>query len=146
MKMHLNFTTRDIDAAVGFYSTLLGAPPSKSLPDYALFVTDDPGLELALDRDGAAIAGSGQHFGIVVDSIHAVDAQIARLAAAGYATDVEREETCCYANQTKVWASDPDGRRWETYVVHADTAERDDADTSCCRTDAAVTSDATCCT
>jgi len=42
--------------------------------------------------------------------------------------DVEREETCCYANQTKVWASDPEGRRWETYFVHEDTEERDQDD------------------
>jgi lactoylglutathione lyase len=118
MKMHLNLATRNLDAAIAFYSTLLDAKPEKSLADYALFVTDRPGLELALDLDANAAAGPGQHFGIVVDSVDAVDAQIARLSAAGYPTDVEREETCCYANQTKVWASDPEGRRWETYVVH----------------------------
>jgi catechol 2,3-dioxygenase-like lactoylglutathione lyase family enzyme len=131
MKMHLNLATRDIDAGVAFYSTLLGAAPDKKRGDYALFITDQPGLELALDLDDRAEAAIGQHFGIVVETVEAVDAQIARLEAAGYAIDVEREETCCYANQTKVWASDPEGRRWETYVVHADTAERDD-DPSCC--------------
>jgi catechol 2,3-dioxygenase-like lactoylglutathione lyase family enzyme len=132
MKMHLNLATRDLDGAIAFYSTLLGAHPAKQLDDYALFVTEQPGLELALDRDPAAFAGRSEHFGIVVDSSDAVDAQIARLTAAGYATDVEREETCCYANQTKVWASDPDGRRWETYVVHADTDARDGDDAACC--------------
>ena len=145
MKMHLNLATRDIDASVAFYSTLLGAKPAKALADYALFITEQPGLELALDIDPNAAAGRGQHFGIVVDSAEAVDAQIARLEAAGYPTDIEREETCCYAKQTKVWASDPEGRRWETYVVHADTEERDDAETECCRTEAAVAAGATCC-
>jgi len=132
MKMHLNLATRDIDASVAFYSTLFGAAPAKKLDDYALFITEQPGLELALDFDADAKAAFGQHFGIVVDSPDAVDAQIARLAGAGYATDIEREETCCYANQTKVWASDPEGRRWETYFVHEDTEERDQDDTSCC--------------
>jgi catechol 2,3-dioxygenase-like lactoylglutathione lyase family enzyme len=132
MKMHLNLTTRDLDASVAFYSTLLGALPAKTLPDYALFITDNPGLELALDLDGGAVAAPGQHFGIVVESPDAVEAQVERLKTAGYAIDVEREETCCYANQTKVWASDPEGRRWETYFVHDDTSNRDDADTSCC--------------
>jgi catechol 2,3-dioxygenase-like lactoylglutathione lyase family enzyme len=145
MKMHLNLATRDLDAAVAFYSTLLGAQPAKQLADYALFVTEQPGLELALDRDSRAVAGHGQHFGIVADAPEAVDAQIARLQAAGYATEIEREETCCYANQTKVWASDPEGRRWETYFVHAETEDRDDVDTTCCRSDAAVASGATCC-
>jgi catechol 2,3-dioxygenase-like lactoylglutathione lyase family enzyme len=145
MKMHLNLATRDLDASVAFYSTLLAAQPAKKLGDYALFITEQPGLELALDLDAAASAARGQHFGIVVDSAAAVDAQIARLEAAGYATDIEREETCCYATQTKVWASDPEGRRWETYVVHEETEQRDDVDASCCRTDAAVAAGATCC-
>jgi catechol 2,3-dioxygenase-like lactoylglutathione lyase family enzyme len=125
MKMHLNLATRDLDRSVAFYSTLLGAQPMKKLADYALFVTEQPGLELALDLDAGAVAGHGQHFGIVVESSDAVDAQIARLTAAGYATDVERDETCCYAVQTKVWASDPEGRRWETYVVHEESEARD---------------------
>lgn len=145
MKMHLNLGTRDLDASVRFYSTLLGARAVKQRADYALFVTEDPGLELALDHDASAAAPSGHHFGIVVDDVAAVDAQIERLQAAGYATEIEREETCCYANQTKVWASDPEGRRWETYVVHAESEQRDDEDRTCCRTDAALVAGATCC-
>jgi len=133
MKMHLNLATRDLDASIAFYTTLLGAEPAKKLDDYALFITEQPGLELALDYDKDAKAGGGQHFGIVVDSPDAVDVQIRRLEVAGYAIDVEREETCCYANQTKVWASDPEGRRWETYFVHEDTEQRDqDAGATCC--------------
>ena len=125
MKMHVNFATRNLDASVAFYSTLFDAQPAKRLDDYALFVVDEPGLELALDLDKDACAAPGQHFGIAVETSAAVDAQISRLDRAGYATDVEREETCCYASQTKVWASDPEGRRWETYFVHEDTEERD---------------------
>lgn len=132
MKMHLNLATRDLDASVAFYSTLLGTMPAKTLPDYALFITDSPGLELALDLDGGALAPPGQHFGIVVESPDAVEAQAERLRSAGYAIDLEREETCCYANQTKVWASDPEGRRWETYFVHDERADRDGDDAPCC--------------
>lgn len=145
MKMHLNLATRDLDRSVAFYSMLLGAEPAKKLPDYALFITQQPGLELALDFDSNAVAGRGEHFGIVVDSAEAVDVQIARLQAAGQAVDIERQETCCYANQTKVWVTDPDGRRWETYFVHEESEVRDDADMSCCRTEVAVAAGATCC-
>jgi catechol 2,3-dioxygenase-like lactoylglutathione lyase family enzyme len=132
MKMHLNLATRDLNASVAFYATLLGTAPAKQLGDYALFITEQPGLELALDLDEEAKAAPGQHFGIVAETIDAVDAQISRLEVAGYAIEVEREATCCYANQTKVWANDPEGRRWETYVVHRDTNERDNQDTACC--------------
>ena len=137
MKMHLNLATRDLDRSVAFYSTLLAAEPANKRPDYALFITREPGLELALDLDSKAVTGRGEHFGIVVDSAEAVDAQIARLQSAGHAVDIEREETCCYANQTKVWATDPDGRRWETYFVHEETEARDSADASCCASDGA---------
>ena len=132
MKTHLNLGARDLAKSVAFYRTLLDAEPAKSFDDYALFITDDPGLELALDRDANAEAGRAEHFGVVVDSSAAVDAAIARLQTAGLAVDVEREETCCYAKQTKVWAADPDGRRWEVYTVLEETEERNEGGISCC--------------
>ena len=132
MKMHLNLGTRDLAKSIAFYRTLLDAEPAKSFDDYALFITDDPGLELALDRDLKAEAGRSAHFGVVVDSAEAVDAAIARLQSAGLTIDIEREETCCYAKQTKVWAADPVGRRWEVYTVLDDTETRNDGDTTCC--------------
>jgi catechol 2,3-dioxygenase-like lactoylglutathione lyase family enzyme len=131
MKTHLNLATKDLDASVAFYRTLLLTEPTKNYADYALFLTDEPGLELALDLDPQTNVGEGAHYGIVVDTTEDVDAAIARFQAASYPIDVEREETCCYAVQNKVWATDPDGRRWETYYVVAETAERDEA-SSCC--------------
>lgn len=125
MKTHLNLRTRDLDRSVAFYRTLLDAEPAKHFNDYALFLTEQPGLELALDADPAAIVSDTAHYGVVVDTASGVDAAIARFEAAGIATDVEREETCCYALQTKVWAADPDGRRWEVYTVLEETAERE---------------------
>jgi catechol 2,3-dioxygenase-like lactoylglutathione lyase family enzyme len=138
MKMHLNLATRDLDASIAFYSTLLNMRPMKQLGDYALFVSQEPGLELALDLDRTVKLGTGEHFGIVVDSAEAVDAQAERLRNAGYAVDIEREETCCYAVQTKVWASDPEGRRWETYFVHEESDERDETEVSCCSEEVAA--------
>lgn len=139
MKMHLNLATRDLDASVAFYRTLLLAEPAKHYPDYALFLTEQPGLELALDLDGEANVREGAHYGVVVEKAADVDAAIARLQSAGYRIDVEIEETCCYAVQNKVWATDPDGRRWETYYVLAETEARDNEATSCCSTESATT-------
>jgi catechol 2,3-dioxygenase-like lactoylglutathione lyase family enzyme len=132
MKMHLNLATRDLAKSVAFYRTLLDAEPAKSFDDYALFITEDPGLELALDRDSAAKPGRSAHFGVVVESIEAVDAAVSRLQAAGLDVDVERDETCCYAKQTKVWAADPDGRRWEVYTVLEDSETRNEGGVTCC--------------
>ena len=135
MKMHLNLATRDLDASVAFYRTLLLAEPAKHFADYALFLSNEPGLELALDLDSNVTIGEGAHYGIAVESLEAVDTAIARLKRAGYPVDVEIDETCCYAVQNKVWATDPDGRRWETYFVLAETEERDNevsASPACC--------------
>jgi len=145
MKIHVNLATRDLAASVAFYRTLLDAAPAKHYADYALFVTDEPGLELALDADPAANAGGGAHYGIVVDKSQDVDAATARLRAAGHAVDIEMDGTCCYALQNKVWATDPDGRRWETYFVIADTEKRDEGDTDCCIVDESGGCVATCC-
>ena len=40
-----------------------------------------------------------------------------RLTAAGLATFDEGDTVCCYARQDKLWATDPDGNRWEVYVL-----------------------------
>ncbi len=132
MKTHLNFATSHLEASVSFYSTLLHAEPVKKLGDYALFITDEPGLELALDLRQDVRIADDVHFGIFVDTAIEVETAIERLAALGIAGSVEREDTCCYANQTKVWAVDPEGRRWEIYTVHEDTEVRDDETCSCC--------------
>jgi catechol 2,3-dioxygenase-like lactoylglutathione lyase family enzyme len=145
MKIHLSLPSAKLDESVSFYRTLLGAEPRKHHADYALFVVDDPGLELALDADPTTrVAADGSHFGIAVAGEEAVEAAIERLAAAGLAAVVERDTTCCYARQTKVWTSDPDGRRWEVYFVYEETAQRDAADGSCC-TEATCPEFAECC-
>ena len=132
MKTHLNLATNDLDKSIAFYSALLGAKPTKVLADYALFVTEQPGLELALDLQNHVEAGTDAHYGVYVETTADVENAIARLREAGLGSAIEREETCCYANQTKVWAVDPVGRRWEVYTVHEETEKKADGETTCC--------------
>ena len=140
MRTHLNLATSHLDQSVSFYSTLLDATPTKVLSDYALFVVDDPGIELALDLRESVRPATDSHFGICVETMDEVERAISRLSAVGLASTIEHEETCCYANQTKVWATDPEGRRWEVYTVHEETDDRDSADANCCNSDEAVRS------
>jgi catechol 2,3-dioxygenase-like lactoylglutathione lyase family enzyme len=132
MKTHISLDTVDLDRSVSFYSTLLNAAPAKIKPDYALFVTGEPELELALNLRETVQPANDAHYGIYVETADLVDDATERLTTAGFADSVEREETCCYAKQTKVWATDPDGRRWEVYSVLEDTNDRDGADSTCC--------------
>ncbi len=143
MKTHLNFATENLTRSVDFYSTLLNVKPKKVLADYALFITDQPGLELALDAVDVPPHLSGDHYGIFVETSEEVERAVKRLQDAGLAASIEREQTCCYANQTKVWATDPTGRRWEVYTVHEEIDERDSSDSTCCK--ATTGADRTCC-
>lgn len=135
MKTHISLSTSELVQSVAFYRTLLGAEPTKRRADYALFVTEAPALELALDRKTRAHVDDSTHYGIAVETADEVDSAIARLRLAGIAVSVERDATCCYAKQTKVWASDPDGRRWEVYAVLEETEARDDGSVTCCSDD-----------
>jgi predicted enzyme related to lactoylglutathione lyase len=132
MKTHLNLATADLAESVAFYATLLDASPAKLRDDYALFVTEKPGLELALDARGSVLPTQDAHYGICVDHVADVERSIARLERAGLVSSIEREETCCYAKQTKVSAIDPDGRHWEVYAVLEETEERNEPATTCC--------------
>ena len=144
MKMHLNLHVSDLDRSVAFYRELFHVDPVKQFGDYALFITEEPALELALDLDTGVSADHHAHFGVVVNNEADVDAQISRLTNAGFELDIERAETCCYAVQTKVWATDPDGRRWETYYVIDDVDERDEPAACCVPTDTEKTAAACC--
>ncbi len=132
MKMHLNLATTDLVKSVDFYSTLLDTKPVKVLGDYALFITDNPALELALDVSDRVAVPADAHYGVCVDDVEDVERAIARLERADLVSSIERDDTCCYAKQTKVWAIDPEGRRWEVYTVHEDSVERDGSQGSCC--------------
>lgn len=132
MKTHLSFSTTDLARSVTFYATLFDRDPIKQFGDYALFILDDPSLELALRTAHSVGVAGDTHFGVCVDSLAEVERTIERLDRAGLVSSVEREQTCCYANQSKVWATDPHGRRWEVYTVHDETPERNGAPAAGC--------------
>lgn len=135
MKTHLSLRTAKLAESVAFYRSLLNAEPLKHHEDYALFVTEQPALELALNRGFGAAGETVSHFGIAVESSDEVDQAIARLESSGISVDVERDQTCCYAKQNKVWATDPDGRRWEVYHVLEESQTRDGSASTCCTED-----------
>lgn len=141
MKTHINLATADLDRSVAFYTTLLDAKPSKVLSDYALFITENPGMELALDLRNAVSPATDAHYGIYVETSNDVDRAIDRLNESGLVASVEREQTCCYAKQSKVWAIDPDGRHWEVYTVHEEVQEANRSQVGCCGSNAEA-----CCT
>jgi catechol 2,3-dioxygenase-like lactoylglutathione lyase family enzyme len=124
-RVQLALNVADLEKSVAFYSTLFGVEPHKRRPGYANFAVADPPLKLVLiqvpeDQRGHGTAQALNHLGVEVDSTADVEAGAARLREAGLAAFDERDTTCCYALQDKVWVHDPAGAPWEVYTVKDD--------------------------
>ncbi|MEY3733028.1 MAG: hypothetical protein RL347_387 [Actinomycetota bacterium] len=122
-RVQLAINVSDLEASVAFYTALFKTGPHKRRPGYANFAIDEPPLKLVLieveDR-GHGVQGALNHVGIEVFDGAEVERAAQRLTDAGLATFDERDTTCCFALQDKVWVHDPAGVPWEVYVVKDD--------------------------
>ncbi len=117
-RIHLHVSVPEIEPAIAFYSTMLGAEPNVIKSDYAKWMLDDPRVNLAISS--RARATGVDHVGIQVDSQDELGELAARLKAAGETTFDQEATTCCYAQSDKSWVTDPAGVRWETFYTHGD--------------------------
>jgi len=136
-RLHLHVSVPDLEAAIGFYSTLFDAAPSVVKQDYAKWMLEDPKVNLAISSRGSAIGVD--HMGIQVDDPAELAALSSRLKAAGNRTFDQEATTCCYARSDKSWVTDIAGVRWESFYTHGEaTTYGEDADfpapaaSSCC--------------
>ena len=120
MRLQLALNVKDLDAAVDFYSKMFGVEVNKRKPGYANFAIQEPPLKLVLFELPEA-AERLNHLGVEVFEDEEVGTATDRLRAGGMDTLVEDETTCCYAKANKVWATEPDGLRWEWYRVIEDS-------------------------
>jgi lactoylglutathione lyase len=130
-RVQLALNVDDLDAAVAFYSKLLGTAPAKLRPGYANFSVAAPPLKLVL-LENPGQGGTLNHLGVEVADSAKVQVEIERLTGEGLVTAEEIGTTCCYATQDKVWVSAPDGERWEVYTVLADSPTFACSDDACC--------------
>lgn len=134
-RIHIALATQSLGPAKAFYEVLFGVAPTKIRPGYVKFEPADPSVNLTLNEVLAPEGPSRpvSHFGVQVRSTEAVQQAKARLEAAGLPTLVEESTSCCYAVQDKVWVQDPDGNRWEVFVVtQADVAQAQSDANACC--------------
>lgn len=119
MRFQLALNVRDLDEAVAYYSKFFDAEPNKRKPGYANFSLAHPPLKLVLFEDPNATERLN-HVGFETFENDEVEAQIARLEPAGMASQVIRDEHCCYARKSTVYAHDPQGLMWEFYKLQGD--------------------------
>ena len=120
MRLQLALNVDDLEEAIDFYSKMFEAPVHKRKPGYANFAIDNPPLKLVLfERPGAGERIN--HLGVEVFREEDVAAATDRIQAAGIDHRIEQETRCCHATQNKVWATEPQGLRWEWYRITDDT-------------------------
>jgi catechol 2,3-dioxygenase-like lactoylglutathione lyase family enzyme len=83
-RLQLALNVDDLCQSVAFYSKLFGVEPAKRRPGYANFAITRPPLKLVL-LENPGQGGSLNHLGVEVADVDTVDAEQARLAAAGLA-------------------------------------------------------------
>jgi hypothetical protein len=139
-RLHVHVSVDNLDASVGFYSTLFAAEPSVVKPDYAKWMLDDPRVNFAIStRSG----GAGlDHLGIQVETQGELQEVYGRLQRADRPVLEEGATTCCYAKSEKSWITDPQGLSWETFLTSGEsTVYGDSVDLGPIRTKAGA-----CCT
>ncbi len=134
-RVHVALNVSNLEASKKFYEMLLGTAPSKERPRYAKFEPTDPSVNLSLNEIDEAfqVEQGSAHFGIQVKSVAEVHAAAERFQAAGCKVMQEEATTCCYAVQDKVWVADPDGHKWEVFVVmNSDAKDELYEQSGCC--------------
>jgi catechol 2,3-dioxygenase-like lactoylglutathione lyase family enzyme len=150
-RVQLALNVSDLEASVTFYSQLFGTAPHKRRPGYANFALTEPPLKLVLievpaDQRGTGVTGALNHLGVEVESTEAVEVAAAGLRQAGLAAFDERDTTCCYALQDKVWVHDPAGAPWEIYTIKDDDPANPQAPKTGLSAEQETSNDGACCT
>lgn len=140
-RLHVHVGVSDLDRSIRFYSTLFGAEPTVTKPDYAKWMLEDPRVNFAISA-GPAQKGI-EHLGIQVESGDELKEVYGRLKAADRPVLEEGATTCCYAKSEKSWIADPQGVVWETFLTNGEATVYGDspeltalsanaAETTCC--------------
>lgn len=117
-RFHVHVNVTDLEASIGFYSTLFGSQPSVRKPDYAKWMLEDPRVNFAISQRDRA--GGVDHLGLQAEDGAELEEIGTRLIAADQVALAEKGTTCCYAHSDKYWAEDPQGVRWETFHTHGE--------------------------
>lgn len=133
-RFHVHVGVEDLNNAIRFYSTLFGAEPVKTKPDYAKWLLDDPRVNFAIST--RAKTKGMDHLGIQVEEEHELSELRERLKSGDMAVAEEGETVCCYARSDKSWIQDPAGIPWEAYRTMEDaqlfSEQSEQAERACC--------------
>ena len=143
-RFHVHVAVDDLQKNIRFYSAMFGLAPTVEKPDYAKWMLEDPRVNFAISRRGAA-AGVN-HLGFQVESEDELKGLRDRVASADIQARDEAGANCCYAKSDKYWVQDPQGIAWETFhtlgeipVFGEHTATAEPVQAGCCVPETPIT-------
>ena len=132
-RIHIGLPVTNIEKSKQFYRLLLGVDPAKERPGYMKFEPADPSINLSLNQVERELPGNAEsHFGIQVRSAQELVNFGQRLKQFGISATTQQEVVCCYAVQDKIWVEDPDGHKWEVFMVLDTEADLEGPGEDCC--------------
>lgn len=132
MKTHISLNVSNVENSIEFYRKMFGVEPFKVRAGYAKFDVKNPPLNLTMNQVNFENGGSLSHLGLQVETSGEVLEMGKRWTENGLTILDEMQTDCCYALQDKTWAQDPDGNRWEVFVVLENTQGTENAASACC--------------
>ena len=112
-RFHVHVHVDDLTKHLAFYSAMFNQPPTRSEPDYAKWMLQDPPVNFAISTRGTATGVD--HLGIQVESADELADLKTNAQKADMALLDEGEASCCYARSDKYWLTDPQGIAWEQF-------------------------------
>src|SRR3546814_10203608 len=125
-RLHVHVSVENLSTSIQFYSTMFGAEPTVTKPDYAKWLLDDPRVNFAISMGNHERPGI-QHLGVQVESPAELGEVYGRIQAAERPVLEEGRTTCCYAKSEKSWISDPDGVVWEAFYTDGEATTYGDS-------------------
>jgi catechol 2,3-dioxygenase-like lactoylglutathione lyase family enzyme len=118
-RLHINLSVTDLEASIGFYTSIFAEGPVVLKHDYAKWMLDDPHVNFAISTQGSR--KGIDHLGIQVENDEELQDVYIRLKAANAPAIEQGETTCCYARSEKRWIFDPEGIAWETFLTRGES-------------------------
>jgi catechol 2,3-dioxygenase-like lactoylglutathione lyase family enzyme len=124
-RMHVSLYVSNLQNSINFYTAFFGQQPSKVKPGYAKYELAQPSLIISFAEHKDRVQSNFGHLGFQVDSLTALQEKLTIAREKNLVAKEEIGTNCCYAQQDKFWANDPDGVQWEVYYFHADAEFND---------------------
>ncbi len=126
-KLHVSLYVSHIGKTVDFYQNFFGQKAEKQKLKYAKFELENPGLVISFVENAERVQPNFGHLGLRVNSKEELMQRLQQFQNQQLPIKEEMGVKCCYSEQDKFWAQDPDGHQWEIYHFHQDVEFNDPA-------------------